>query len=365
MRILRLVNHGDHKSVFVDDREYSFQDESRGVREKFWLTREKTNLYYEPMSLREILFKYNRTKASYEDYGEIISSRVAKQIGLDCVDYYLAGMYEDDSEDLRHGVICGSYKKNNDEKEFSVENLQFVMSTPDIDTQTGEYKNINTVDGICDALETFKQYGVTDEQIYKIRIELLKQVIFDFLLAQTDRHCRNTSILMSKDTGGRCFIRKAPCYDNGCISFLKLKLAKIIGRVQMIEAKGIEPPYIEQMMASYIPLTGVKTQTIDVHPCKNWEGLMRVDAKQDAETKEQFLNELAREILTIPELAVFYIQLKERLNMAEVFNRIEMEGDKVDPYVQKLVTYVVDYQLNDLEKAVQRNKVLLKEVGDV
>ena len=26
--------------------------------------------------------------------------------------------------------------------------------------------------------------------------------------------------------------------------------------------------------------------------------------------------------------------------MEEVFNRIEMEGDSVDPFVQKLVTYV-------------------------
>ena len=169
MRILKLKNKGDHKIVVVDDREYSFKDEVRGVREKFWLVREGTNLYYEPMKLREILFKYNRTRASFEDYGEIISSRVAKQIDLDCVDYYLAGMYEDDSDELRHGVICGSYKRNPDEKEFSVENLQFVMSSPDIDVNTGEYKNINTVDGICDALESFKDYGVTDQQIYKIR----------------------------------------------------------------------------------------------------------------------------------------------------------------------------------------------------
>ena len=133
----------------------------------------------------------------------------------------------------------------------------------------------------------------------------------------------------------------------------------------MIEAKGIEPPYIEQMMKPYIPLMGVKTQTIDVKQCKNWEELMRVEAKQDAETKEKFLNELAMEILTIPELAVFYIKLKERLNMGEIFDRIEKEGDSVDPYVQRLVMHIVDYQLNDLEQAVQRNKMLLKEVGDV
>jgi hypothetical protein len=170
---------------------------------------------------------------------------------------------------------------------------------------------------------------------------------------------------MSKDGNGRCTIRKAPCYDNGCIAFLKLKLAKIMGRVQMIEAKGIEPPYIEQMMKPYIPLMGVKTQTIDVVPCKNWEGLMRVNAREDSETKQKFLDELAREILTIPELAVFYIQLKERLNMGEIFDRIEKEGDSVDPYVQRLVMHIVDYKLNDLEQAVQRNKMLLKEVGDV
>ena len=365
MRILRLINNGDKKRILVDDREYSFQDEIRGVREKFWLTREKTNLYYEPMFLREILFKYNRTRASFEDYGEIIASRVAKQIGVDCVDYYLAGMQEDDGGELRHGVICGSYKKNHDEKEFSIENLQFVMSVPDINMKSGEYQNINTVYGICDSLEIFKQYGVADDQIHKIKIELLKQVIFDFLLAQTDRHCRNTAILMSNNASGKAFIRKAPCYDNGCISFLKLKMPKIIGRVQMIEANGIEPPYIEQMMKSYIPLTGVKTQTIDISPCKNWEGLMRVNAKTDAEMKETFLNELALEILTVPELSIFYIQLKDKLNVEEVFNRIEMEGDSVDPFVQKLVTYVVDYQLNDLESAVQRNKKLIREMGDV
>lgn len=365
MRLLKLSEENGHKRILIDDREYSYKDEVRGVREKFWLTREGSKIYFEPMSIKQILFKYNRNSASFEDYGEIIASRLAKQIGLPCVDYYLAGIEGGEDGEIRRGVICGSYKRNDAETEFSVESLQKVMSTPEVDESTGDMKNVNTVYGICSALEHLKTFGVTDEDINKVKIDILKQVIFDFVLAQTDRHWRNTTILMYRENDDKASIRKAPCYDNGCIAFLKTRLGSIEGKCQRLGKLGKDSPNMVDIMNKYMPMLGIHTQTVDLIPCKTCDAV-KMQTKKDLEVKEAFINELAREILVTPELAIFYHDLKKRINMEAVFNRIEKEGDEVPWQVKKLVTDIVGYQIDVLEGAINVNLQKIKEeMGDL
>ena len=119
-----------------------------------------------------------------------------------------------------------------------------------------------------------------------------------------------------------------------------------------------------ELMSKYVPMMGINTQMVDLVPCKTCDDVKML-AKKEEGLNDIYVNELAREILLTPELALFYIQLKSKLNIPEIFERIEKEGDFVEPCIQKIVTDVVGYQLDTIDRAIAVNKKLLREMGDV
>lgn len=167
------------KFVSLGSRSYKFVEESRGIREKFWLVQAKSKYFKEPMIYRYILFKYNRNDVSCENWGEVYASRIAKQIGVPCVEYHLA-TYSANGKESK-GVMCGTYKKNEEEVEATAYDAQTMRDE--------KPKNINTVDNILENLMLIIPEFKDREFYYSyLRNALIKQCIFDFLLAQTDRH---------------------------------------------------------------------------------------------------------------------------------------------------------------------------------
>ena len=202
---------------------------------------------------------------SCENWGEVYASRIAKAIGVPCVEYYMA-TYEENGK-VAKGVMCGSYKKNEAEIEATAYDVQTM--------QTEDVQNINTVEGLMRNLMLIVPENEDKKFYYSyLRNSLIKQCIFDFLLAQTDRHWFNTTFLLYVENG--IFnIRKAECYDNGCIAFLKRKYSAIEGISREIKVQGKNSQRLHDLLKDYVPMMGIKTATTELaHQCESVERLI-------------------------------------------------------------------------------------------
>ena len=327
------------KFVSLGSRSYKFVEESRGIREKFWLVQAKSKYIREPMLYRYILFKYNRNDVSCENWGEIYASRIAKQIGIPCVEYHLATYYADGKESK--GVMCGTYKKNEEEVEATAYDVQTMLDE--------KPKKINTVDNIVENLMLLiPEYKDREFYYTYIRNALIKQCIFDFLLAQTDRHWFNTTFLMYA-TDDVFNIRKAECYDNGCVCFLKRKYSAIEGISREIKVQGKNSQRLHDLLKDYVPMMGIKTSTVELNTDKFKEEDKKL--KVIRSRKGIFLDELTNEILNNPEIAMFYKKIKTKLDLKQINEILEREKTPAPTPVVDMVEKVVGYQynlLNDL-----------------
>lgn len=340
------------KCVILGDKVYRFVEEVRGAREKFWLVQNMGAYLNQPYKNQQILFKFNRNDVSCENWGEIYASRIAKQIHLPCVEYHLAKYIEGDQ--VTHGVVCGSFKKNDNEVEISVFELQ---------KYADKIKNINTVDETTRLAVDMIPDGVNKNFYFTfIRDNLIKQCIFDFLLAQTDRHWFNTAMLVYYENG-RYYMRKADCYDSGCVAFLKRKFSAIEGISREIKKQGEGSQRLHDLLSGYVPMMGIKTSTVEINRDKNPDEKEKLKPKSGNIT-EIFLDELTDEILNNAEIAVFYQKLKSRLNVKKITENMAVEGIEPPQAVADMVELVVGYQFQVLNTLIkQKIKKLKNESG--
>lgn len=349
------------RCVKLQGRYYTFLNEARGVREKFWLVRTgvKRVNYDEPSDASDILFKFNRNNVSCEDWGEIIASLVAEHTRVPCVKYYSASLKDEKGKDMGSGVACGSYKRNAKETEISGFNLQSLYKNLKYDNYHGEsIKGLNTVEGFVDAIKGVFGKKISKEEIEDIRNDLLKQAIFDYVLAQTDRHWLNTTFLAYEDAKGKTHVRKAECYDNGCISMFKRKGSALEGMSREIGAKGKDSPYLHDRLASYCPMMGIKTSlvTIDSNVRKgSLEKIKMVDPKND---KNVFVYELALAIVNNPEIAPFYKRMESMVRSGKLMDKVKEDlraaGDKPPAYITKMVGDVMGHQVDQLNMEIRK-----------
>ncbi|MBQ8615415.1 MAG: hypothetical protein IJ415_02495 [Clostridia bacterium] len=337
---LKLEEIDGEKFVTNGHRFYKFVEEFRGVREKFWLILSESKFIKEPLKNKHILFKYNRNDVSCENWGEIYASRIAKQIGVPCVEYYLA-KYEENGK-VSNGVMCGTYKKNEKEFEATVYDIQTM--------QNEKVEKINAVDDIIENLMLLIPEG-KDKKFYHsyLRNSLIKQCIFDFLLAQTDRHWFNTTFLIYVSENA-FNVRKAECYDNGCIAYLKRKYAAIVGISREIQVQGENSQRLHDLLKDYVPMMGIKTPTVELNTNKDLAEAEKLRVLKDR--RDIFLDELTDEILNNPEIAKFYMDVKKYLNVKQVTNLLEREKTPPPQAIADMVELVSGYQLNLLDELV-------------
>jgi len=190
-----------------------------------------------------------------------------------------------------------------------------------------------------------------DHKFYRpyLRNQLIKQCIFDFLLAQTDRHWFNTTFLLYTENG--VFnIRKSECYDNGCIAILKRKYSAIEGITREINVEGENSKRLNDLLKDYVPMMGIKTPTVEINRSKDSEENKKLKVKK--ETRSIFLNELTDEILNNPEIALFYKNVKKYLNVALITQFLEREKTPVPKAVAQIVEMVAGYQLNVIDSLI-------------
>ena len=325
---LKLEERENEKLVSLNAKMYAFVEEPRGVREKFWLIQAKSKFFKVNLKDSNILFKYNRNDVSCENWGEIIACRVAKQIDLPCVDYFLAEYEHNGSVDF--GVACGTYKRNENEIELSAHDVQIMYS---------DYvENINTVDDIVNKLITIVPEDKDSRFYYQsLRNSMIKQCIFDFILAQTDRHWFNTTFLAySRENVFN--IRMAESYDNGCIAFLKRKISAIEGISREILKQGKSSVRLHELLDEYVPMMGITTSTVQLNKSKGEDELKKLKVVKSR--RDVFLNELTNEILTNPEIAVFYANLKNHLNLDAIAYSMEINKEPIPKPVLDMVKIV-------------------------
>lgn len=349
------------KCVKLHDRYYSLLEDVRGARPKFWIKRSEPKRvnYEEPNDENMILVKFNRNGVSCEDWGEIIASAVARKTEVPCVDYYSALIIEEDGSELGRGVACGSYKRSKNETEISGFNLQSMHKNLVYDNCRGrQVQGLNTVDGFIDAIQHVFDGKLNPNEVESVRNDLLKQAIFDFVLGQTDRHWLNTTFLVWKDKNENFHIRKAECYDNGCIAMAKRKAIAIEGMSKEIGSLGKDSPYLRTQLEKYCPMMGIKTSLVYIDDKSKSGNVERVRIVNPRENKKIFLKELANEIIQNPEIAVFYKLLESKISSGDLLSRVtkdlQASGDCPPDFMLKMVGDVMGHQVGELDRYVRR-----------
>ena len=363
---VREVEFDDKTYIEVGDRLYDRKVNPVGVREKFWAVRRGKNpLIQEPPKVTDLLFKFNRSAITNEDYGEVIASKFQRLCGLKSVEYITCKFTDIDGVD-HYGVMCGSFKKDNSEIGTSGYRLQTQYTDFDFDKKTGKPgKAINTVYSFLRDLDLLlEDHPYKDLFLEDIKIGLLMQALIDFLLAQTDRHWLNTEFIENFNNNSYS-VRKAHTYDSGCIAFLKRKREAIKTFASMIKKDYLNAPIMHTLMDKYCPMFGIKTclVKIDTKKAEKYCEVEKIDVDNSKANQKAFLSELTDEILNNPDLAYFYIKLKENfkydkktklLDLSMLFEVLKRNGEEIPDEIREMVTAVVNYQLNEIERELSK-----------
>lgn len=354
--------YAQRKHVILNDRYYDVKEEHRGKKRKFWIEMKSLGMASAPIRMRKMLCKLGRNEVSCDNWGEIISSKIGKQLDVNIIDYYLVE-YEEDNN-IYNGVLCGSYFVTDSQYEMSVKDLQTVYTSLYVDHDTLETnKPVNTVYSILDDLDKIIDFpDERKERVMKnLKDEMLIQCLFDYILAQSDRHWMNTTFLVY-EKNGEVYITKADCYDNGNIAFLQRKFVSLQGISREIGKDPLNSPLLKKKMDTYVPMMGVKTSTVKLAPTS--DGQIGAKMLSNISARENFIDEITDEILVNPKLSLLFHAFKNKFSMQDVVRSITNEGYEPPAEIIKLVNDIITYQVDSLDKVLNAKLDKLHQEDD-
>lgn len=173
---------------------------SQGELEKIWVIN-NTN--------ERVLVKGNYSFKIQQSLNEVFSTKLLDLLGYsNYVSYYLVDIISDMSPSI--GCAC---------KSFTNENIESI-SLWDLLKHYNKTKSSNLY---IDCIEICENLGL--DKFY-VEDFLNKEIAFDYLISNTDRHMRNISVL--RDTNTLQFISMAPMYDFGNSMFFRCNEASSI-----------------------------------------------------------------------------------------------------------------------------------------
>ena len=196
--------------ISVDDYNI-YGDEPSGVNKKVWIKKGEKLYLFKPQKDEKNEKNQKQTNNTnkelvYGDVAECISSDIAKLLGIDCAEYILC------TRNNEKGVISPNFLKN---KPYDVNEEELIHGKVLISAidkgfnnkgSTGKIYKIYTISLILDVLEK-----------YNLIKPALEMIVFDCLIANTDRNPSNWGIIKNVKNNS---IRFAPLYDNSSSLFL-------------------------------------------------------------------------------------------------------------------------------------------------
>lgn len=214
--------------------------------------------------------EYNNNWA-YEAYAELISCRLAKEIGIaDVVMYYPCKIIIDNSIETI-GCYCYSFLKQ-DEKYISIANCNKNQRLRDY---TGQKDN-----GYRAMIQDIKQ-------VFKLeyRKSLDENILLDFIILNTDRHLGNLGLVVNKQ--GK--VRTAPLFDNGTSLFCNKDTTDFIWTdiIEYARSRPFSMSFDEQLR--YIDKTKIEINKDVSKTLKYIDGLTRYKLPKD---RAEFIKKL-------------------------------------------------------------------------
>ena len=315
----------DEKTAIFNGKTCQKYIEQRGRRFKFWLD-------------DDLLFKANLNNSSFENNGEVLSYLLAKKLGLDAVPYKLAKYVDKDKHEIT-GVVCPNYRKmlEGEEEEISGNILINLCKMYSSETRFSTAPR-NTVNFYTDFIAAV----FPKSDIRKIRTDLLKMSLFDYITNQRDRHSGNITFLKIGEKLILC-----PLYDNGAAYWSNYGPRKISNiSLALHQTRNKEDLYFETLKGS--TMFGVKTP--QSRTMMN-EKHQYVEVFCSDNSYIEYEKEIAKEIVNNVELAEFYAKVKS-VNISSILEAAEREGCEIPAEHKDIIEDVHAYKIERIDSAV-------------
>ncbi len=330
----------DDAHVMYKGKSYNADIDHRGCRSKFWFDDDK------------YMFKGRYKHNVWEPQVEVLIYNILKEVDVDCAKYKMASL--EDGNKQQSGVVTQNYKtgRPNDIEEISGKSLLMYSRNFTYDNSKGnEITFEHTVDDYVAMAEMF--FPETD--LHALRQGLLKIVLVDYLVLQTDRHFQNISFFKQDNQ-----LELVPMYDNSnafcllhgdkCNIFLDnyMKANRNAKKNTMIDRSKV------------VPMLGIKTVTSKLLTTNLRTGdLYNSLHARNEELLQTFEKELADELLKDRELRRLFEALGN-INLRELIERVNIEEHtEIDERATQWIVSIFDYKRQTLLETMNKEVVTL------
>lgn len=283
----------------------------RGKKSKFWVSDGNRQCGY--------LVKYSeRSVKTEEDAGQFLMCGLLKQLNVPHAEYMIADFSKGDKS--FDAIISKNYREKETIIELSGATLNQNWEDRMYDNNFGEKKDhCHTVEHYYKILKIL--YEIYDIDFEKIRFDLLKYCLLQYVFDMSDLHYYNLSFSYDSEIG-RQSLKLNPYYDCGNICALNFSDKKIKNNVEQYAKcrnKKSREKFIRNLIHSNMPLFGVKTDICYIYQTNSLSYTCRPKCEQykekenieEAEYNLQTLQkELAEELYKNNDLYLFYQQIK-------------------------------------------------------
>lgn len=328
--------------------------EGYGVDALLWITIDNERFLFKPLK-----------KAKYEVWGELLCEKIAEELGIYCAEYRavklgnIKGVLSKDFLKDDERLMVGSevlqdffinypyYKKDEDDPIFE-ETFSNLYQIPKEYKKLDKYqqmkkifKHLNNIQDIWCILETLIKNKETVSNIVNV---LLSHFVFDCITLQGDRHPNNWGIISDGE-----HLKAAPLFDNS--SALGLGYPNIEERINNLRSSAMSVRYsgydqvnnfIYQSGASFT----LKNPFMNNSEYKLKQTVLDTFTDLIGDSESELVKNIYKQLNSLDEDTI------ERL----IIKVEEENGIKMPSELHFYITFILDYNINNLKKIIQEKR---------